>query len=461
MEVKILIADDEKGIRDSLQMILDEEGYTTTVVSNGLEALKLIENNEFQLVISDIKMPELDGMELLEKCSKISPDTYFIIMTAYASVETAVVALRNGAYDYLLKPVEFDDLLIRVKRLLDFKKLSLDYKKLTDENKFLRQKISVDTDFENIIGKSEPMQKVFKIISQVAPTNSNIFISGKSGTGKELVAKAIHYKSLRKDKIFLPINCGAISENLIESELFGHRKGSFTGAVSDKDGLFKVADGGTLFLDEIGDLPLNLQVKLLRAIEDKEFLPVGGVKQVKTNVRIIAATNKDIFEKTKIGEFREDLYYRLNVIEIKLPSLNERREDIPLLVNHFVSKYCNEMAKPVLGVNNESMKKLINYDWRGGVRELENIIERAIIFSTNELIEITDLTDNVNTSINLNNVPDTLKEATMNFESEHIKRIIKKYDNNKEEAAKALDIGLSSLYRKMELMGIPTRLKAD
>lgn len=301
------------------------------------------------------------------------------------------------------------------------------------------------------------MKKVFRIISQVAPTNSNIFISGKSGTGKELVAKAIHYNSLRKDKIFLPINCGAISENLIESELFGHRKGSFTGAVSDKDGLFKVADGGTLFLDEIGDLPLNLQVKLLRAIEDKEFMPVGGTKSVRTDVRIIAATNQDIYEKTKVGEFREDLYYRLNVVEIKLPSLNERREDIPLLVNHFVSKYCNEMGKPVLGVSNESMKKLINYDWRGGVRELENIIERAIIFSTGNLIEVTDLSDNENTSVNLNNLPDSLKEATINFEKEHIKRIIKKYDNNKEEAAKALNIGLSSLYRKMELMGIPTR----
>ncbi len=450
MDVRILIADDEKGIRDSLQMILSEEGYDTTVVSNGAEALELIEKNEYHLVISDIKMPVVNGMELLEKGSKISPDTYFIIMTAYASVETAVAALRNGAYDYLLKPVEFDDLLIRVKRLLDFKKLS-------DENKFLRQKISSKADFENIIGSSEPMKKVFKVITQVAPTNSNILISGKSGTGKELVAKAIHYNSLRKNKIFLPINCGAISENLIESELFGHKKGSFTGAVSDKDGLFKVADGGTLFLDEIGDLPLNLQVKLLRAIEDKEFMPVGGVKSVKTNVRIIAATHQDIYEKTKVGEFREDLYYRLNVVEIKLPSLNERREDIPLLVNHFVEKYCNEMGKPVLGVNNESMKRLINYDWRGGVRELENIIERAIIFSTGDLIRIIDLADNINASISIQNVPESLKEATMNFEKEHIKRIIQKYDNNKEEAAKVLNIGLSSLYRKMELMGIPTR----
>ncbi|MBK8944051.1 MAG: sigma-54-dependent Fis family transcriptional regulator [Ignavibacteriae bacterium] len=450
MDIKILIADDEKGIRDSLQMILNEEGFQTTAVSDGLEALEQIKNNEFQLVISDIKMPGMDGIELLEKCSKISPETYFIMMTAYASVETAISALRNGAYDYLLKPVEFDDILNKIKRLLD-------YKKLSDENKFLRQKITAKADFENIIGKSEPMKKVFNIISQVAPTNTNIFISGKSGTGKELVAKAIHFNSKRKDKIFLPINCGAISENLIESELFGHRKGSFTGAVGDKDGLFKVADGGTLFLDEIADLPINLQVKLLRAIEDKEFMPVGGIKPVKTDVRIIAATNQDIYEKTKSGEFREDLYYRLNVVEIKLPTLNERREDIPLLVDHFVEKYCNEMGKPVIGVSNESMKKLINYDWRGGVRELENIIERAIIFSSGSKIEVNDLADNVNSTVSIGNMPESIKEATLIFEKEHIKRIVKKYENNKEEAAKALDIGLSSLYRKMELLGIPTR----
>lgn len=450
MSVKILIADDEKGIRDSLQMILNEEGYNTKVVANGNDALEEIMTDEYQLVISDIKMPGIDGMELLEKCSKLSPDTYFIIMTAYASVETAITSLRNGAYDYLLKPVEFDDLLIRVKHLLDFKKLS-------DENKFLRQKVSAKADFVNIIGKSEVMKKVFNVITQVAPTNSNILISGKSGTGKELVAKAIHYNSLRKSKIFLPINCGAISENLIESELFGHKKGSFTGAVNDKDGLFKVADGGTLFLDEIGDLPLNLQVKLLRAIEDREFMPVGGTRSVKTNVRIIAATNQDIFEKTKIGEFREDLYYRLNVVEIKLPSLNERREDIPLLVNHFVEKYCNAMGKPVLGVDNESMKKLMNYDWRGGVRELENKIERAIIFSSGDKIKVSDLAEGNESAVSIVNMPESIKDATLIFEREHIKRIIEKYDNNKEEAAKALEIGLSSLYRKMELMGIPTR----
>ncbi len=454
MTARILIVDDEKAIRDSLQIVLSEEGFEAEVVTDGLEALQKIEEGGYDLVITDLKMPRLNGMELLEKSSKISPDTFFIIMTAYASVDTAINALRNGAYDYLIKPVEFDDLIIRVKRLLDYKKLSA-------ENIFLRQRISPVKDFHNIIGKSKPMKKIFDVITQVAPTNSNILISGKSGTGKELVAKAIHFNSLRKDKIFLPINCGAISENLIESELFGHRKGSFTGAVSDKDGLFKVADGGTLFLDEIADLPLTLQVKLLRAIEDREFLPVGGTKAVKTNVRIIAASNQDIYEKTKKGEFREDLYYRLNVVEIKLPSLNERKEDIPLLVNHFVEKYCNEMGKPILGVNNEAMRKLISYNWRGGVRELENIIERAVIFAKGDKICLEDLTENVIGSDENSEVPEALKEAVQAFERKHILNIIKKYNNDKEAVSSALNIGLSSLYRKMELLGIPTRLHSE
>ena len=395
-------------------------------------------------------MPKLDGMQLLDQVSKLSPDTFFIIMTAFASVNTAIDALRKGAFDYLIKPVEFDDLLIRIKRLIS-------YKKLSSENKFLRQRISSEEKFDNLVGKSEPMMKVFKLIQQVAPTNSNVLISGKSGTGKELAAKAIHYNSKRKDNVFLPINCGAISENLIESELFGHKKGAFTGATEDKQGLFKVADGGTLFLDEIGDLPLNMQVKLLRAIEDKEFLPVGGTKSISTDVRIIAATNQNLYEKTKVGEFREDLFYRLNVVEIKLPSLNDRKDDIPLLVNHFIEKYCNEMGKKILGVDNETMKKLISYDWRGGVRELENIIERAVIFAGGDKITVEDLSDYVRGSSGSHGYPDGLKDALKKFEREHILKTIKKFDYNKDEAAKALSIGLSSLYRKMEELNIPTK----
>jgi len=450
MFAKILVVDDEKAIRDSLNMILSDEGYSVISAADGEEALNFLIKDDFDIVITDIKMPNIDGMELLSKGTKNSPSTFFIIMTAYASVNTAVEALRYGAYDYIIKPVEFDDLIMRVKRLLDYKKVSM-------ENKLLRQRVVEVGDFNNIIGKSEPMKKVFDLIKQVAPTNSNVLVSGKSGTGKELVAKAIHFNSLRKDQIFLPINCGAISENLIESELFGHRKGSFTGATEEKQGLFKVADGGTLLLDEIGDLPLNLQVKLLRAIEDKQFLPVGGTKHIQTNVRIIAATNQNLYEKTTKGEFREDLFYRLNVVEIKLPSLNERKDDIPLLVNHFIEKYCNEMGKKVLGVDNETMKVLMGHDWQGGVRELENVIERAVIFATGDMITVENLAEHIRGESQPHGYPDSLKEAIAGFEREHILRIIKKFDYNKEEAAKSLCIGLSSLYRKMEELKIPTK----
>lgn len=450
MSTKILIVDDEKAIRDSIKLFLEEEGYASETSSDGLEALDKIKNKDYDIVISDIKMPNLDGMSLIEKASKISPDTFFIIMTAYASLQTAVEALRHGAFDYLIKPIEFDDLLLRIKRLVDYKKLSL-------ENKTLRQRISGGRGYQNIIGESDVMKKIFQLISQVAPTNSNVLISGKSGTGKELIAKAIHFNSKRKDKIFLPINCGAISESLIESELFGHKKGSFTGATEEKQGLFKVADGGTLFLDEIGDLQLNMQVKLLRAIEEKNFLPVGGTKPIYTDVRIIAATNQDLSEKIKAGEFREDLYYRLNVIEIKLPTLNQRREDIPLLINHFIEKYCKEMGKKILGVDNATMKTLIGYNWRGGVRELENVIERAIIFAKHDVITLDDLADNIRGESVQYDYPDSLKEAVKGFEKEHILRTIKKFNYNKDKAAKALSIGLSSLYRKMEDLDIPTK----
>ncbi len=450
MSSKILIADDEKAIRDSLKMVLEEEGFTTETAADGEEALDKINNNEIEIVITDIKMPKIDGIELLDEVSKTHPDIFFIVMTAYASVNTAIDSLRKGAYDYLIKPIEFDDLIIRLKRLVE-------YKKLAQENKALRQRVSSEAGFTNLIGKSEPMKKIFNLISQVAPTNSNVLIYGKSGTGKELVAKAVHYNSKRKDNIFLPINCGAISENLIESELFGHKKGAFTGATEDKEGLFKHADGGTLFLDEIGDLPLNLQVKLLRALEDKEFIPVGSTKHVSTDVRIIAATNQDLYEKVKNNEFREDLFYRLNVVEIKLPTLNERKEDIPLLVNYFIEKYCNEMGKKILGVDNETMKILIGYDWKGGVRELENVIERAIIFCSTDFITTENLSDNIKGNSVYQGYPDSLKEAIRNFEREHIFKTIKKFDYNKEEAAKALDIGLSSLYRKMDELEIPTK----
>jgi len=451
---RILVVDDEKAIRDSLRLILEEEGYECDSAGDGEEALIKIKNSDYDIVISDIKMPRFDGMQLLQEVAKLSPDTFFVIMTAYASVETAIDALRQGAYDYLIKPIEFDDMIIRIKRLTEFKKLSM-------ENKALRRRISPGEGYDKIIGRSEAMTKIFNLIERVAPTNSNVLIQGKSGTGKELVARAIHAKSKRKDNVFLPVNCGAISENLIESELFGHKKGSFTGATEDKQGLFKVAEGGTLFLDEIADLPLNLQVKLLRALEDKAFLPVGATKTVSTDVRIIAATNQNLFEKAKSGEFREDLYYRLNVVELKLPTLSERSDDIPLLVTHFVEKYCNEMGRHILGVNNEAMRALMGHEWRGGVRELENVIERAVIFATDEFITVDDLSDQVQGGTGQPGYPDSLKDALKSFEREHILKTIKKYNYNKDVAAKALNIGLSSLYRKMEELNIPTKTPKD
>ncbi|MGE5683449.1 MAG: sigma-54-dependent transcriptional regulator [Bacillota bacterium] len=450
MSVKVLIVDDEKAIRESLELLLKDEGYRTDTAADGEEALEKIRLDNYDVVITDIKMPKVDGIELLRKANHISPDTFFIIMTAYASVNTAIEALREGAYDYFIKPVEFDDVVIRLRRLIS-------YKKLANENKSLRQRLSAEIGFQNIIGKSESMKRVFDLIARVSQTNSNVLIVGKSGTGKELVAKAIHYNGPRKDQIFLPVNCGAISENLIESELFGHKKGAFTGATEDKLGLFKVADGGTIFLDEIGDLPLNLQVKLLRVLEDRQFIPVGATRPVSTNVRIIAATNQNLYEKTKTGEFREDLYYRLNVVEIKLPSLNERREDIPVLVNHFIEKFRAEMGRKIVGVDNETMRLLMSHDWRGGVRELENVIERAIIFARDEVITVNDLSDYLKGNTFNENFPDSLKDALKIFEREHITKTIRKYDYDKEEAAKALNIGLSSLYRKMEELDIPTK----
>lgn len=454
MATYVLIVDDEKAIRDSIQIVLTDEGYKTDTASDGEEALSKIKENNYDIVITDIKMPNMDGMELLKKATKLSPETFFIIMTAYASVKTAISAIREGAYDYLMKPIEFDDLLLRLKRLAKYKKLSI-------ENKSLRQRVSAEPGYQNIIGKSNAIKKVFKLISQVAKTKSNVLITGKSGTGKELVAKAIHYNSDRKNEIFLPINCGAISENLIESELFGHKKGSFTGAIDEKIGLFKVADGGTLFLDEIGDLPLNMQVKLLRAIEDKKFIPVGGIKPISTNVRIIAATNQNLYKKSEDGEFREDLYYRLNVIEISLPALTERRDDIPLLVNYFVSKFCNEMGKKIIGVDNDAMKALVNHSWRGGIRELENIIERAVIFAEKDVIKLENLSDYIRENTSNYEFPISLKEAVKNFERMHIINVIKSNNYNKEETAKALEIGLSSLYRKMEELNIPTKFNEN
>jgi DNA-binding NtrC family response regulator len=443
MKYNFLIVDDEPTIRETLSLVLNEEGYTTKTAPDGNTTLQLIHQQQFDLVITDLKMPQMDGLVLMEKIKNISPKTGVIIITAYATLESAIQALRLGAFDYMIKPLDFDDVILRVKRFVE-------HRELVKENEYLRHEVHEKFGFSNIIGESSQMQDVFRLIEKVAKTKGNVLITGKSGTGKELVARAVHFHSLRKKKRFVAINCGAIVANLMESELFGHKKGSFTGAVRDKEGLFKVADEGTLFLDEVGDIPLHLQVKLLRAIETGEIIPVGGTTPVKIDVRLIAATNRNLSKEVEEGNFREDLFYRLNVVEVKLPPLSERKEDIPLLINHFLEKYNREMNRHVEEIDEETLKILQNYHWKGGIRELENVIERAIILCESNKITKIDLPPNM---VQIPVPPEKsiiLKEAVADFEKKHIAQILQMTDRDKVEAAKLLGISLSSLYRKMD-----------
>jgi len=449
MSHKILVVDDEEIIRDSLFYILEKEGYQVDKAENGKAAYDKMLASNFDLVITDIEMPIMKGTELLEKIKTLNVQTSVIIITAFGSLDTAISALRNGASDYILKPVEFDELLIKAKRLFEVRDLLL-------ENKVLREEIHRKYDFENIIGKSNNIKRVYEMIEAVAETDSTVLISGNSGTGKELVARALHYKSHRKNKPFIAVNCGAISENLIESELFGHKKGAFTGAISDKEGYMKAAQGGTLFLDEISEMPPQLQVKLLRAIQEKEYTPVGTTVSLPVNARFIATTNRNLEEEVKEGRFREDLFYRINVVDIHLPSLKEREEDIPLLADHFLNKYRKELNKNIKGIDADAMRAIINHEWKGEVRELENIIERAVIFCKGDLITLQELpvsfkpkSDSIEFSYS-----GSLDDSVRKFERDFILRALESNDNNKEKTADALKVGLSTLYRKLKELDI-------
>ncbi len=449
MAFKILVVDDEEIIRDSISYILEAEGYEVGKAENGKVAYEKIKEKHFDLVITDIEMPAMKGTELLEKIKILDSQTAVIIITAFGSLDTAITALRNGASDYILKPVEFDELLVKVKRLFEIKDLLI-------ENKVLREEINRKYDFDNIVGKSPAIKKVFDMIQAVAETDSTVLISGNSGTGKELVARAIHYRSKRKNKPFIAVNCGAISENLIESELFGHKKGAFTGAISDKEGFIKAADGGTLFLDEISEMPPQLQVKLLRAIQEKEYTPVGTTQSLPVNVRFVATTNRNLEEEVKAGRFREDLYYRLNVVEIHLPSLKEREEDIPLLADHFLDKYRKELNKNIKGIDNDAMRALLAHEWRGEVRELENVIERAVIFCRGDFISVDDLPPSFvpeRESLSLN-FSGSLEDSVRKFERDFIMRVLESNNFNKEQTAEILKVGLSTLYRKLKELDI-------
>ncbi|MBE0570054.1 MAG: sigma-54-dependent Fis family transcriptional regulator [Ignavibacteriaceae bacterium] len=449
MTERILVVDDEDIIRESLSFILRKEKYEVEEAANGKIAFEMLKESSYDLVITDLEMPVMKGIELLDEIRKINLQTNTIVITAYGSMETAIAALRSGASDYILKPVEFDELLIKVKKLFEVRDLHL-------ENRILRRELQRDYDYTNIIGKSQAIAQIFDMIKAVADTDSTVLISGNSGTGKELVAKALHYNSKRSNKPFIALNCGAISENLIESELFGHKKGAFTGAISDKDGFIKAAEGGTLFLDEISEMPPQLQVKLLRAIQEKEYTPVGTTVSLPVNVRFIASTNRNLMEYVNQEKFREDLFYRLNVVDIHLPSLKEREGDISLLADFFLDKYRKQMNKNIKGISNDAMRALMNHEWKGEIRELENVIERAVIFCNEDFINVKNLPAQFQSDTEPSDYSPSgsLDESVKRFEKEIIIRALEANEFNKEKTADALQVGLSTLYRKMKELDI-------
>ncbi len=446
----ILVVDDEKDICLALNIMFTKEGYVVKEAYNGEQAVDLIKKENFDIIMTDIKMEKMDGFEVLSQAQKICPETSVVMMTAFASVGSAVEAMRSGAADYITKPFINDEIRLTIKRILQSRALQM-------ENQILRQELSQRREgFANIIGNSEPMQKVFTFMEKVIPNKSNILITGESGTGKGLVAQAIHESGPRKGKPFISINCGAIPENLLESELFGHKKGAFTSANEDKKGLITMASSGTLFLDEIGELPQALQVKLLHVIQTKELTPVGDTRVIPVDVRIIAATNADLMQRVKEGRFREDLYYRLNVIEIRMPSLRERRDDIPVLIKHYLAISAKEAGKNIKDIDYEAMQALLAYDWPGNVRELRNTIERATVLADGGIITIHDLQDKFRT-LDIEGVStSSLRNALDEFEREYIRRSMAESKGNKEAAASRLGIDLATLYRKLKKLSIET-----
>ncbi len=381
---KILIVDDERSMRDVLSIMLKRAGYAVSVASDGDEAIGLLGNEIFDLVITDLKMPKVGGLDVLKAVKESSPETVVLVITAFASTDTAVEAMKRGAYDYLTKPFQIDEVQLIIRN-------ALEKRRLATENVLLKREMASQSSFTQIIGQSDAMQKVFEVIRKVADSKSNVLICGESGTGKELVARAIHYNSARVKMPFVAVNCSALPEPLLESELFGHMRGSFTGAVSNKEGLFETASGGTIFLDEIGDTSPSIQVKLLRVIQEREIRRVGGTRDVKVDVRIVAASNKDLEKAVAEGSFREDLYYRLDVIPIQLPPLRMRTGDIPLLTQHFLDRFATTSGKPAPTIGPDAMRMLLNHEWKGNVRELENLMERLVAFSTGGDIKPEDL----------------------------------------------------------------------
>jgi DNA-binding NtrC family response regulator len=441
----ILIVDDDQDMREMIQDILKDRGHHVMTAPTGQEALKILGEGAVSVVLTDLRMKGMQGLELLSEIKQSYPDISVILMTAFGSVETAVEAMKVGASDYLVKPVKKDELIRVIERVAREASLRREVSRL-------RKAVDKEYSFHQIIGKSKPMREVFDLIRRVADSPTNILITGESGTGKELVAKAIHFNSDRKDAPFTAVNCAAIPDQLLESELFGHMRGAFTDAKTDKRGLFEESQKGTLFLDEISEVPLMLQAKLLRAIQEKEVRRVGATKALPVDVRIIAATNLNLAEEVKAKRFRDDLYYRLNVIELKLPPLHERREDIPLLVDAFLKKYGESRGKAIKGINESALALLMDYGWPGNVRELENVIERAVTLNRVETISSDDLPPVIQGARGDRRVLDEAAERTLplhDIEKEYIKKILEKMGGNKYQAAQALGIDRKTLYRKL------------
>jgi len=441
----VLIVDDEVLIRETLAEFLTLEGFSTTACGSAEEALTVADSKAFDVALCDVQLPGVDGIELLSRLSKLSPQTFVLLITAYGTVESAVQAFRRGAHDYLIKPIILDEVLGKIRRLLS-------YRDTYQENQWLRRELNRGHE-SDIIGGSAAIQQVHTLIRKVAPTRSNVLITGESGTGKELVARAIHRQCANPNARFIAVNCAAIPNDLLENQLFGHRKGAFTGADRDQAGIFAHVGAGTVFLDEIGEMPQATQAKLLRAIEEREIMPVGANEPVAIEARIVAATNKNLAVEVEQGRFREDLYYRLNVVTINVPPLRERREDIPELVEYLLSRHARELGKRITGVTHEAMQLLLACRWKGNVRELDNALERAAILGESSMITPADLPPDLAPIEGDPNLVDDLAEAMRRFERQHLERMLQRFPDKK-EAARMLGMGLSSLYRRITELGI-------
>lgn len=445
MAARILVIDDEESMCNFMEIMLSKQGFDVDSTTSGPEGIELVKNQNFDLVIADLNMPQMSGIEVLRKTRSFKSDQEFIVMTAFASVDTAIEAMKEGAADYITKPFKVDEIMLVINK-------SISRRKLIEENTTLKKQLQGDNSFENFIGRSEAMTKVKKLAERVAGSDSTVLIRGESGTGKDLVARAIHSLSPRCSGPFVSINCAALPETLLETELFGHMKGAFTGAIKDKEGLFKVASGGSFFLDEVGNTSLAIQVKLLKVLEEKKITPVGSTKPIDVDIRLIAATNADLEEDVRLGRFRADLFYRLNVIPIDIPPLRDRMEDLPLLVDFFICKFCEKANIPTKNITDPALEVLRGHTWLGNVRELENVIERAILLNRTQTLEPADFPErlSVTSDVSIVQEADPLTPTLESIEKAYIHFVMSQTDGKKSEAARILGIDTSTLYRKIQ-----------